>query len=202
MAASEYRLWLSAVATILTCIAFVPYILSILRGRTRPHVFSWLIWGMNTGIAFLATLHEGGGAPGSAVILLSAAVTLCIALLAYAKCPDMSVTRTDRLFFTTALVAMPLWAVADDPLWAVWLITLIELLGFGPTLRKTWQQPFSESMTFLVLLAVRNVLVIAALERHTMTTVLFPAAMTMACLGLIAVMVWRRPQATPIVLDR
>ena len=202
MEADEYKFWLSAVAMVLTCTAFLPYIFSILHGRTRPHVFSWVIWGMNTSVAFLATLHEGGGATGSAVILFSAGVTLLIAVLAYFKCSDISVTRTDWLFFTVALAAMPLWSVADDPLWAVWLITLIELLGFGPTLRKTWEQPFSESMTFLVLLVVRNVLVIAVLERHTTATVLFPATMTLACIVLIAIMIWRRPLAASITSDQ
>lgn len=197
-----YQSWLSAVAVILTCIAFLPYILSIFRGRTRPHVFSWVIWGLNTSVAFLATLHAGGGLLGAGVIGFSAGVTLFIAVLAYMKRADVSVTTTDRLFFIAALAAMPLWHWADDPLWAVWLITVIELLGFGPTFRKTWSQPFSESMGFLVLLVVRNAMVIAALDRHTTTTVLFPAAMAAACLALIAIMAWRRPQLAAITRDR
>lgn len=198
MDAGAYQSWLSAVAVILTCVAFLPYILSIFRGRTRPHVFSWVIWGLNTSVAFLATLHAGGGLLGSGVIGFSAGVTLFIAVLAYMKRADVSVTLTDRLFFIAALAAMPLWHWADDPLWAVLLITLIELLGFGPTFRKTWAQPFSESMVFLALLVVRNALVIIALERHTTTTMLFPAAMAAACLALIAIMAWRRPQFSAI----
>lgn len=192
MEEGAFRYWLSAVAVILTCVAFLPYVLSILYGRTRPHVFSWVIWALNTSVAFLAMLHAGGGA-GAGVIGFSAGVTLLIAVLAWVRRADVTVTLTDRLFFAAALAAMPLWHWSDDPLWAVGLITAIELLGFGPTLRKTWSQPFSESMAFFVLLAVRNGLVIAALDRHTTTTVLFPAVMAGACLALIAIMVWRRP---------
>lgn len=202
MEAGTYQSWLSAVAVILTCIAFLPYILSIFRGRTRPHVFSWVIWGLKPGVAFLATLHAGGGLFGAGVIGFSAGVTLFIAVLAYLKRADVGVTPTDRLFFIAALAAIPLWHWADDPLWAVWLITVIELLGFGPTFRKTWSQPHSESMSFLVLLVLRNALVIAALDRLTATTVLFPAAMAAACLALIAVMAWRRPQVVAISSDR
>lgn len=194
MGAGAYQSWLSAVAVGLTCIAFLPYILSIFRGRTRPHVFSWVIWGLNTSVAFLATLYGGGGLPGAGVIGFSAAVTLFIAVLAYMKRADVRATTADRLFFIAALAAMPLWYWTDDPLWAIWLITVIELLGFGPTMRKTWSQPFSESMSFLVLLVLRNALVIAALDRHTPTTVLFPAVMAAACLALIVIMAWRRPR--------
>jgi hypothetical protein len=45
---------LSAMAIVLTLIAFLPYIRSILHGVTRPHVFSWLIWGATTFVVFLA----------------------------------------------------------------------------------------------------------------------------------------------------
>lgn len=161
------------------------------RGQTRPHVFSWIIWGINTGIAFLAVLAERGGA-GAWVIGFSCAVTLLIAALAYIKRADVSITRTDWLFFIAALAAMPVWYAADDPLWAVVLITSIELLGFGPTFRKCWHQPHSESMSFFAILIVRNALIVAALERYIMTTLLFPVAMAAACGLLITIMVWRR----------
>ena len=40
-----YKEWLSAIAILLTFIGFFPYIVSIRKGRTKPHVFSWIIWG-------------------------------------------------------------------------------------------------------------------------------------------------------------
>jgi len=39
----------------LTFVAFVPYFRSIFSGTTRPHVFSWVVWGTNTSVAFVAT---------------------------------------------------------------------------------------------------------------------------------------------------
>jgi len=184
---------LGTLATVLTIVAFLPYIHSIFHGQTRPHVFTWIIWGLVSGIAFLAVLQARGGA-GAWPIGFSCAVSLFVAGLAYVKRADLTITHTDRLLFVSALAAMPLWVAANDPLWAVVLITLIELLGFGPTLRKTWLNPHSESMSFLAILIVRNALIIAALDRHTVTTVLFSAASAAACGLLIAVMVWRRPR--------
>jgi len=87
-----------------------------------------------------------------------------------------------------------LWLVANDPIWAVVLITIIELLGFGPTLHKTWLHPYSESMSFLVIMIVRNALIIVALDQLSLTTALFPAAVAAACWALIAVMAWRKPR--------
>lgn len=187
---------LATFAMVLTVVAFVPYLRSIHHGYTRPHVFSWIIWGINTGIAFLAVHAEHGGA-GAWPIGLSCAVTLFVAVLAYIKRSDVAITRTDWLFFLAALAAMPVWQAANDPLWAVALITSIELLGFGPTFRKCWHQPHTESVSFLAILILRNALIVGALERYMLTTLLFPLAMAAACALLIAIMAWRRPLVGP-----
>ena len=190
-----YKVWMSAAAMALTFAAFVPYIRSILVGATRPHVFSWVVWGTNTCVAFYATLSAQGGA-GAWAVGFSGAITLLVAALAYAKRADITITRTDWLFFIAGLAAMPLWFIASDPLWAIVIVTAIELLGFGPTARKSWYRPYSEPMGFLGILVLRNALVIAALERYSAATLLFPAAMAAACLTLIAMMAWRRQAMT------
>ena len=192
---------LSALATLLTMLAYLPYIRSIYSGHTRPHVFTWVIWSLATGIAFVAVLQAGGGA-GAWPIGFSCGVSLFVACRAWANRGDNSITSFDWILFVAALAAIPLWLGANDPLWAVVVITIIELLGFGPTMRKTWLQPFSESMSFLVLMVMRNAFVIAALERYTTATLLFPVAMAGACLALSAIMAWRRPQVASVTLSR
>ncbi len=188
--------WLSAAAMALTFVAFVPYFRSIFAGTTRPHVFSWVVWGTNTSVAFVATLSAGGGA-GAWAVGFSAAITLAVAGLAWARRADVHITRVDWLFFLAGLAAIPLWFVASDPLWAIVLVTEVELLGFGPTMRKSWHQPWSEPVSFLAILVVRNALVIAALEQRTLTTVLFPAAMAGACILLMGILVVRRQSSRP-----
>jgi hypothetical protein len=59
-------------------------------------------------------------------------------------------------------------------------------------MRKAYDRPFEEKLTFYALFCIRNMLVILALEHYSLTTVLFPAAVTAACLMLIALTAWRR----------
>lgn len=191
MPALSLSTWLASAAMALTFVAFVPYFRSILAGTTRPHVFSWVVWGTNTSVAFVATLSAGGGA-GAWAVGFSAAITLAVAALAWARRADVQITRSDWGFFLAGLAAIPLWWAASDPLWAIVLVTAVELSGFGPTMRKSWHQPWSEPVGFLAILIVRNALVIAALEQRTLTTVLFPAAMAAACVLLIGILLGRR----------
>ena len=182
---------LSAIAIVLTLVAFLPYIRSILQGRTRPHVFSWVIWGATTFVVFLAQLADEAGA-GAWPIGVSGIITILIACLAYAKKSDNSITGMDWLFFVAALSSLPFWYLTSDPLWAVLILTTVDVIGFGPTFRKAYVQPFGEQITFYLLFAVRNCIVILALENYTLTTLLFPAVTAIACMQLILVIAYRR----------
>jgi hypothetical protein len=186
---------LTFAAITLTLYAFIPYIRDILKGRLRPHVFSWLIWGITTFVIFFAQLAAGGGI-GAWAIGVSGSITLFIAGLAFARRGDITITRSDWLFFLAALSSLPLWFFTADPLWAVAVLTLVDLLGFGPTVRKVWDQPHSESIPFFGLFLIRNLLVVGALESRSLSTVLFPAAVAAACACLILLMMVRRRQAS------
>ena len=186
-----YKELLSALAIALTLLAFFPYIRSILNDEVKPHVFSWVIWGTTTFVVFLAQLEDDGGV-GAWPIGVSGVITIFIALLAYVKRADIVVTRIDWLFFVSAISSLPIWYFTADPLLAVVVLTVVDVLGFGPTVRKTYANPYSESLLFFALFAARNFIVILALENYSVTTVLFPAVIAIACVLLITMIMYRR----------
>lgn len=186
-----YKELLSAAAIVVTFVAFVPYILSIRSGETKPHVFSWVVWGLGTLIVFFALLAGRGGL-GAWPIGVSAIVTSYIAILAYLRRTDTLITKTDWAFFFAALSALPFWFLTSDPLWAVVTLTVVDVIGFGPTVRRAYAYPHDESISFFAISAARNLLVILALEHYSLTTVLFPAAVGVACLTLSFMVAYRR----------
>jgi hypothetical protein len=72
------------------------------------------------------------------------------------------------------------------------VLTLVDLLGFGPTLRRAYGHPHQERIGFFALFVLRNLLVLLSLERLTLTTALFPAAVGLACVGVVLLLLWRR----------
>lgn len=186
-----HKEFLSAVAIALTFIAFLPYIRSILQGKTKPHVFSWVIWGSTTFVVFLAQLSDGGGA-GAWPIGVSGIITLYVAHLAYIKKSDSTITKTDWVFLLLAMTSLPLWYITSDPLWAVVILTTVDLIGFGPTFRKAYHHPYEEQLVFYGLMATRNIIATVALEHYSLTTVLFPAALAAACMVFIPMVSYRR----------
>ncbi|MES2662468.1 MAG: hypothetical protein V4629_04100 [Pseudomonadota bacterium] len=178
-------------ATIITFIAFFPYIRDILKDLIKPHIFSWIIWGVTTLFVFFAQLKANGGA-GAWVGGISGVITLVIACLAYIKRSDNSISKTDWIFLISALLSLPVWYITSDPLWSVIILTAIDLLGFGPTFRKSYHDPYSESLVFYGWFVFRNILILFALESYSLTTVLFPAAVGLACGIFILMLIWRR----------
>jgi hypothetical protein len=182
---------LSAVAFILTIALFAGYIRSIRVAETVPHVFSWTIWAGGTLIVFCAQLVGGAGV-GAWPIGLSGCITAYIACLAYRKRRQSSIKPLDWVFFVLAVSSLPAWWLASDPLWAVVLLTSADLIGFGPTFRRGYRHPYQEHAGFFALGALRNLLVVLALERYSWTTVLFPAAVGIVCLPLAFLLYVRR----------
>ncbi|WP_353572277.1 hypothetical protein [Candidatus Albibeggiatoa sp. nov. BB20] len=186
-----YKDLLSAIAITLTFIAYFPYIRAILRGQVKPHVFSWIVWGLTTCIVFFAQLAGGAGI-GAWSTAVSGLITLYVAFLAYQHCADNGIVRADWVFFILALSSLPLWFFTSDPFWAVLILTLTDLLGFVPTLRKTYVSPFDEQLTFFMIIAIRSAIAIVALEHYSATTILFPAMIVTVCITFVIMVLVRR----------
>lgn len=154
------------------------YLISILQGKTKPHLFSWLIWGLLTLIAWAAQYHEGGGA--GAWVTMAAAVMCFITAALCVPYGEKTITRSDWATFIIALAAIPLWYVTSNPLWSVILITVIDMLGFYPTFRKSWAKPGEEALWAYSLSMVKFGLGIMALETFNVTTVLYPLSLVVA----------------------
>ena len=90
------------------------------------------------------------------------------------------------------MTALPFWYFTSNPLWAVVILTAVDLTGFAPTFRKAYHHPYEEQLLFYFLMASRNFLVIVALENYSLTTILFPAATALACILLIQMVLKRR----------
>lgn len=186
-----YKIIFTAVAIILSIIAYYPYIVSVLRKQTKPHVFSWVIWGLTTSIAFFAQLSDGAGI-GAWATAISGLITLYVALLAYQCRLEHIIKPIDWVFFILALSSLPLWYLTSNPFWAILILTITDLLGFAPTFRKAYIFPYEEQLSFFSLMIIRNIIIIAALENYSATTILFPAAIAFACTGFVLMVMARR----------
>lgn len=185
---------LSFVAVALAFAGFYPYIRSILKGSTKPHVFSWVIWGLTTLIVFFAQIAGKGGV-GAWSTGVSALITFYVAYLALIRRADARIAKVDWVYFLVALIAIPIWYLTSNPLWAVIILTSIDVLGSLPTLRKILHNPFSENALFYSIMGVRSTVSIFALEYYSWTTILFPAVLSVMCVFFVWILLMGRRKA-------
>lgn len=188
----DYHVVFAVAGSALGLLSFVFYFKDIFRGLTKPHIFTWIVWTLLTGLTSLIQFSEGGGA-GAWVAGVESLSCLGVAILAYSQ-GEKDITRIDWICFVGALLATAVWLLADQPLVAVLLIISADALGFAPTFRKSYTKPDEETVSMYTLSASHWILSIIALQALTLTTVLYPAVISLLDLTLVATLLTRRRQ--------
>lgn len=169
----EIKNTIGVIAVLLVFIGYIPYFRSIFTGRTRPHIYSWFVWGFVATIVFALQISNRAGA--GAFVTLAAAVLSFSVLLLSLRHGKRDITKTDTVFLVLALLVIVIWLFAKQPVFSIMLASTIDFLGFFPTIRKSWKDPYSETIIFYLINSIRFTLAIFALQTYTIVTALYPS---------------------------
>jgi hypothetical protein len=189
----EIKNILGIFATFLVFVGYIPYLRDIIRGKTKPHIYSWFLWSFVTLIAFALQFADGAGS-GSFVTLAAALMCIVVIVLGIIYKSQVKIVWIDTVFMILAFVALGLWLIAKQPLMSAILTTIIDLLGFAPTVRKSWNKPYSETLTFYYLNTFRFGLAAIALQKYSIITTLYPITWLAANSLFALMLVIRRKQ--------
>ena len=164
------------VAIILVFVAYVPYIQATRSGKTKPHIYSWFIWGILSVLVTALQFSEGAGF-AAYVTLATAILTLSVFLLGLPN-GKKDITALDTVFLLTAVIAMVLWLFAQQPLSAMVLLVGAGVIGLFPTIRKSWHKPHEETLFMWALNSLRHALTIGAIMEYNAITLLAPVTWT------------------------
>jgi len=177
------------VAAILVFLAYIPYLRDILRGKTHPHIYSWFLWGLLTVVIFgIQITHHAG--PGSFVTIVAGTMCLVVLFLSW-RIGKRDIVFSDQVVLVLTLITMALWLLAKQPIIAITLACLTDLLAFIPTVRKSWHKPFSETLSLYQLNALRFGLAVIALDQYSYVNIVWPAMWAVGN-GLFAIMLVSR----------
>jgi hypothetical protein len=166
------------------------YVRSVLKGKTKPHAFSWGIWSLLSLVMFAAQ-REGGGGVGALLQLYNGAACGGVALLGL-KYGDRGYTRSDWAALAFALASIPLWRVTGTPLWSVLLLCGIDAAAFWPTFRKSWLKPGEEPVLPYIFWAFGALASLAALEAFNLITATYPVFLASINTVFVLMLVLRR----------
>ncbi len=193
----ELKNIVGVLAVLLVFVGYVPYLRDVLKGKTIPHIYSWLLWGVVTSIAFALQLSGGAGI-GAFVTLAAALMCGVVVFLSFQHKGKRDIKPVDTVFFILAFISLALWLVAKQPILSAILTTTTDLLGFAPTIRKSWNKPFTETLSLYALNTFRFALATFALQQYSIVTALYPICW---CLGnglFAGMLVLRRRQTMSV----
>ena len=191
----NYKIIISSISVFLVFYAYIPYIVDIFKKKTIPHVFSYFIFSLTNLIIYFLQI-KGGAGVGSWVTLFVALLCVFIFFLSL-KNGDKDITLSDIIFLILALLSLSLWLIVNQPVLAIILVVLTDVLGFVPTIRKSWNRPYTETLSLYTVSTFRHGLVIFALEKFNILTLLNPIAWTLVN-GLFSVILVVRRRAIDI----
>lgn len=187
---TDYKLYIGILAVIIEIISYIIYFWGIHQGKTKPHAFTWFFWGTANVVAYLAILFSGGEA-GTWVFGINAICCYLISIIGFRQ-QHVVYDTYDWWSLFGALFGIFLWFLTRNPLYAVILISLSDVISIIPTLRKAYNFPFEENLFSFSIGILYYPLSILALGSLSLTTWLYPATVIVLDSVLVILILIRR----------
>ncbi len=150
----------------------IPYVGDTLRGTTRPHRGTWLIWSV---LAIVVCLSQrADGASWSLLMVGTQAVlTSLIFALAIGR-GEGGVSAGDAVMIAIAGGGVIGWIVAEEPIVATGCVVAADLIGATMMIPKTYRDPYSETLATFALASLSGTLAAGAVGALDLSLLLYP----------------------------
>jgi len=169
---------------------FLPYYINIWKRVAKPHLFSWLMWGILTGLGFILSLKGGGG--GGAFIFALQSI-LCFGVAGYALAKgEKNITRIDWVFFISAIIITAIYVFTKNAVLSVSLAATIDSLGFASTFRKSYSKPYDEPALTYFFSSLSFLFSLGALQAYSFVTLFYPSVLVVTNIVFVSFLLIRR----------
>jgi hypothetical protein len=187
---------LTVTGALLIVLSGAPYIVDIIKKKTRPNIVSWFTWELLILIGAFAALdaHE----IRTAIITFADALQVGLILVLGLKYGYAKLTLFDVICQIGAIAGLVLWLIFNSPTIAIIATVTIDLIAALPTFRHSWQQPGEETWQTYFVGGIGAAFGIAALTSFTINSLAYPLYLFILGLSLAAtIIISRRRKGIP-----
>ena len=156
----KYIFWIIAIILMIPSQFF--YIRSIIQGKTKPHIYSKIIFFIIMWLWFIIQ-YKNWWWFGSIILWIGALLEFITFLLAL-KYWRSDITKFDTYILFLALICIPVYLYSNNAYFILFLIILIDILWMIPTIRKTISSPYSEDLISWNISTIKHIFSIIALS--------------------------------------
>lgn len=183
-------LFFSILGSLFQVIAYSEYVRGIFNKKTKPHLYTWLLWGvLGTIVTIVQIQHDAGWS-----VLISGLMAFCNLSLAglALKYGETKLSRRDKYLLSAALISIIVWQTTKNDLLAIILVCLIDAIAFSFTFVKSYDKPFDEKLSAYILWTAQLVSFALAVQNPSLTTLLYPLFLASMELVFVFFLLWRR----------
>src|SRR3989338_6481567 len=178
------------VAGIISFGAYIVYIISILKGETKPSRATWWILtivGSVTGISYYFS-----GAVDTIWVPVADVFGIFIVAILSIKYGEGGLNPFDITCFFVSMTGLVLWYIFKSPVIALILNLSMDFVGMLPTIKKSYLEPTGESGFSWLLTFIGNVLNFGAIGSATFGLLIYPIYMSITSGSVATLFIFQR----------
>lgn len=151
----------------------LPYIIDVVKHKTRPNIITWIIWTVLVGIgaAALFASHDYN----AAWLLIGDAIATFAVVIVGIRYGTAELDRFDIFCLIGAVVGLILWLLFSSPLIAIVATIAIDFIGTIPTVRHSYLHPEEETYLTFALGIIATIFTLLSLSNYTFSSWIYPA---------------------------
>jgi hypothetical protein len=167
----------------------IPYVRDTVRGETRPHRGTWLIWSV---LAIVVCLSQrADGASWSLLMVGAQALLTSLVFLLAIRRGEGGLSASDQLMIAIAGGGVIGWMIADEPLFATVCVVGADLIAAALMVPKTYRDPDSETLATFVFASLGGLLGAGAVGALDVSLLIYPIYFGLVN-GAIAILIHHR----------
>lgn len=186
----DWKLCCGLLAALISASNMVYYISETIKGKVKPHAYSWLIWALTALVAFIGQLEGNAGYSTifTGWMVISCSMITIIGLIKFRAV----IKHKDIIYLILCGFALVLMPFVGTALYSVIIICIVDAMGVLPTIQKSWNDPYNEKAISFSLFVVTNMLSFLAIDQYNFLSVAFPATVMTACACVVVLLILRR----------
>jgi hypothetical protein len=182
---------LGIIAGVIAFFAYIVYIISILKGGSKPNRVTWWIWAF-MGLVLALSYQFSGASNTVWVPYVEFLGPFAIAVLSIKYGEGTLENKTDLYCLLGAVVSIMLWIIFDNPVIALITNLAIDSFAIVPTIKKSYLRPEGEDFWAWFGTGLADSLNMFAVERFTFAILVYPIYMLVSDLIIIVILLFRK----------
>ena len=168
---------LSAIFVVFSGVAtfagILPYLIDVIKGKTKPRVVSWFIWSCLSAISFFAAIAEKQY-PTAVLMGCSLLTTVLVVIVGWKKAGRGKIKALDIICLSGAVIGLVLWVIFNSPSAAVIAMVCVDFIGGIPTQVHCWKKPNEETLSMFAMSCLGALFTLLAINEWRITAFAFP----------------------------